>query len=568
MTGAHRRDPDPEAETPTTGPTGPTIGPTPTPTTGPAAGPDPAPGVADEPTSEPAAPTADRARRPYATAALFVLPYLILMVAWAGSNPPGSAPDEPDHLVKALGVARLHIGTAFHGTVPDSARGVQKRNASISRVVPIPARLAPDGYRCTAFHPERTAACLPDRPAHRTGTVRRTTPMGSYPPFLYLPIGLLAHAMNTPTTAFLAGRLAGVAMAGLLLFFGAAHLVRWLGRRALLGAFIGLTPMALFASSMVSTSGVEICGAFALAAVAVVAVGRRESLLAPATQFTLAGSGAALILSRQLGSVTFSALIVLMVLRIGLPAVWDLLRHQRPAFVVSMAVLVASLSAVIWWERSYDHPSDTGSAFDSTAVPAFQARAFNLVREGVGDFGWLDTPAPRWVVLAWILLAVVAVGTAILVGSAADRWSLAGWLVALVLVAYVTYATVFYPIQAGLQGRHLLPFFMFCPLLAGAVLVEKLGSLDPSALRRLFRLTALVLPVIQFASIYANARRYAVADKGPWWFLDAAQWRPAWGWVAWLSIAAAGALVLSSVVMIFGSGSPSPSAERRVHVEG
>ncbi len=527
----------------------------------------PTTGLAAEP--EPQSPAATRVRRrPYLTAALFVLPYLILMVAWAGSNPPGSAPDEPDHLVKALGVARLHIGTPFRGTVPDSARGVLKRNASISRVVPIPARLAPDGYRCTAFHPERTAACLPDRPAHRPGTVLRATPMGSYPPFLYLPIGLLARAMSTPTAAFIAARLVGVAMAGLLLFFGAAHLVRWLGRRALLGAFIGLTPMALFASSMVSTSGVEICGAFALAAVAVVAIRRRESLLAPATQLTLAGSGAALILSRQLGSVTFAALIVLMVLRIGLPAVWGLIRHPRPAFVAAMTVLLASLAAIVWWERRYDHPSQTGSAFDRNAVPAFQARAFNLVREGVGNFGWLDTPVPRWVVLAWILLATVAVGLAVVLGAAADRWSLAGWLVALVLVAYVTYATVFYPIQAGLQGRHLLPFFMFCPLLAGAVLAERLGDLDPGALRRLFRLTALVLPVIQFASIYVNARRYAVGDTGPWWFLHSAQWRPAGGWVAWLSIAAVGTLALSSIVGIFGSGSPSPIEERPAHVEG
>jgi hypothetical protein len=232
-----------------------------------------------------------------------------------------------------------------------------------------------------------------------------------------------------------------------------------------------------------------------------------------------------------------------------------------------MAVLVAALAAIIWWERSYDHPSDTGSAFDSTAVPAFQARAFNLVREGVGNFGWLDTPEPRWVILAWILLASVAIGMAILLGAGADRWSLVGWLVALVLIAYVTYATVFYPIQAGLQGRHLLPFFMFCPLLAGAVLAERLGELDPSALRRLFRLTALVLPVIQFASIYVNARRYAVADTGPWWFFHAAQWRPAGGWVAWLSIAAVGAVALSSIVVIFGSGAPSPIGERRADVE-
>ncbi|MDQ6937824.1 MAG: DUF2142 domain-containing protein, partial [Actinomycetota bacterium] len=264
-----------------------------------------------------------RRRGPYSAAALFVLPYLLLMLAWAGSNPPGASADEADHLVKALGVGRLHIGEPFRDPVPASARRLVKRNASISRVVRIPARLAPDGFKCTAFHPERTAACLPKTASRASGTVLRATPVGSYPPFLYFPLGFVADLATTPTQAFLAARFVSVLMASLLLFAGAFHLVRWLGRRALLGAFVGLTPMALFASAMVSTGGVEICAAFAVAAVGVVAIRRRESLLTTATQLTLAGAGVALILSRQLGSVAFAAIIVLVVLRIGWRATWE-----------------------------------------------------------------------------------------------------------------------------------------------------------------------------------------------------------------------------------------------------
>ena len=88
---------------------------------------------------------------------------------------------------------------------------------------------------------------------------------------------------------------------------------------------------------------------------------------------------------------------------------------------------------------------------------------------------------PRWVIFAWIVLAVALVGVAVLFGRAADRWSLVGWMVVLVAIAYVTYATVFYPIRAGLQGRHLLPFFMLVPLLSGAVVSETVGRVSPAS---------------------------------------------------------------------------------------
>lgn len=494
-----------------------------------------------------------RRRRPYATAALFVLPYLILMLAWAGSNPPGAAPDEADHLVKALGIGRLHIGETYRGVVSPTASLVQQRNASISRVVTVPGRLAPIGYKCTAHHPERTADCLPKQRTDASATVEVVTPVGSYPPFLYLPIGLAANAMSSVTGAFLAGRFACVAMAAVLLFFGAAHLVRWLGRRALLGAFVGLTPMALYSAAMISTSGVEICAAFALACVGVVAIRCPNSLRARSTHFTLAGSGAALILSRQLGSVTFAAIIFLVVIRVGWHAVWQLIRRHQASFLGSAAILIVSVALVAWWERAYDHPVITGGVFDRRALDGFNDRTFKLVREGVGLFGWLDTEVPGWVILAWILLVVVLVGVAVLLGSTANRWSLVGWLIALVLLAYSTYATVFYPIRAGIQARHLLPFFLLCPLLAGVVFLDVVGKSAPAAVQRMFFLVAAVMPTIHFASIFVNARRYAVGDQGPVWFLGSANWSPGLGWSAWLILSFIGALALGYAVVACSS---------------
>jgi hypothetical protein len=485
---------------------------------------------------------------PWRLGILFVLPYLILQLAWLGSNPPGSAPDESDHLVKALGMAHLDIGSKYLGP-PVNASDVAQRNASISRVVSIPARLDPHGYACNAFEPNVSAACLPAAPPSARGSIKVVTALGSYPPFLYVPIGLVAGLASTPYHAFLLGRLVCAAMAGLLLLLGSVHLVRWLGRPALIGAAIGFTPMVVFTDSMVGLSGVEISGAFAVAAVAVAALRRPESLREPGTQLLFAGVGAGLILSRQLGVVTFGAIFVLLVLRLGWRYFWTLVREHRPAFLASVAVLVAAAAAIAAWERGYDHPSHTGSIFTAKAVHVFDVQNYSVLQSAVGNFGWLDTLLPRWCFVTYFILLIVLVGAAIMLGGAADRWTLVGWLVATVVLAYVTYATVFYPVQAGLQGRHVLPFFMLVPLLAGVVVAERFGELDPAALRRFVTVVAVFMPVLQFVGLYENARRYAVGLDGPIFFLRHSDWHPVLGWPPWLLIGAVGAALLVASVL-------------------
>jgi hypothetical protein len=89
----------------------------------------------------------DRRRRPrpWRWAALFVGAYTILGVAWAGSNPPSAAPDEPDHLIKAIGMGRLDIGDDYDEPLPEDPILV-RRNLSITRLVDVPADLVPIHY--------------------------------------------------------------------------------------------------------------------------------------------------------------------------------------------------------------------------------------------------------------------------------------------------------------------------------------------------------------------------------------------------------------------------------------
>lgn len=504
---------------------------------------------------------------PWIAALLFTVPYLLLMAAWAGSNPPGAAPDEPDHLVKALGMASLDIGTEYTG-LPYADTPSARRNASISRVVAIPARLSPAGYTCEAQRPNLTAECLPKVAPEGGGTIDTVTPLGAYPPFLYVPIGFAAGLTSTPYHAFLAARAVCILMAGVLLLLASQHLVRWLGRRALLGAFVALTPMAVFTSGMTGLSGVEITAGFAVASVTVAALRRPGSLQQPGTQLLLGGVGAMLVLSRQLGAVTFLAMALLLVVRLGWRYFWALLRRPRPAVVTALLLLVGSGLAVLWWERTYDHPVLTASPWHADAVGAFSSTGYSVLQSAVGNFGWLDTLLPRWCFVVYFLLIIVLVGSAMMLGVPADRRTLAVWVLATLTLAYILYASVFYPVQAGLQGRHMLPFFFLAPLLAGVVLAERLDRVDPSAFRRFVAVVAVAVAVLQTVGIYMNARRYGVGVDGPIEFLGRASWQPVLGWAPWLVVGAVGALALGAAVLGTGFEPLRTEREETVGVGG
>jgi hypothetical protein len=327
-----------------------------------------------------------------------------------------------------------------------------------------------------------------------------------------------------------------------------------------------LTPMVVFTSGMAGLSGVEITAAFAVAAVTVAALRRPESLRESGSQLLLGGVGAALVLSRQLGAVTFAAMALLLVVRLGWRYFWDLLRRPRPAVVTTLVLLVGSGLAVVWWERTYDHPVLTASPWDAGAVGGFSSSSYSVLQSAVGNFGWLDTLLPRWCYLVYFLLLITLVGSALLLGSAADRRTLAVGLLATLALAYITYASVFYPVQAGLQGRHVLPFFLVLPVLAGVVLAERLDRVDTAAFRRFVTLVAVAVPVLQAVGLYENARRYAVGLDGPIAFLGRAEWSPGLGWVPWLVLGVVGALALAGAVLVTGSAPTRTEREETVDV--
>jgi Predicted membrane protein (DUF2142) len=498
------------------------------------------------------APDADAtpSRRPGAWrwAALFAAAYMVLGLVWVVTNPPAAAPDEADHLIKAIGMGRLDIGDDVDEPLP-AGPPLVRRNLSITRVVDVPGELSPDGYTCFAFQPEVTADCQPDGSVATTDTVESPTPIGAYPPFAYPLMGVAARLADSPDGAFLLARLVALVTASAAVFVGAWFLVREVGRWALLGAFVALSPMAVFAAASVTTSGLEIAAGFAVGAVATVCIRDPAALVRPRTHYTLAGVGSALVLSRQMGAVALAVLLLITVACCWRQAL-QALREHRASFVVLIAALGTSVVAVVLWERAYDHPTDTGSPLDLSALDPFVNSGQELILSSIGRFGWLDTPLPIWAWTAWLAVGVVLCGMALVLGDARQRLALAAGLVAVIGVTFASYSSVFFPVGAGSQGRHMLPLLAFCPTFAGVVIVERLRSVGlGDAARSLFVGVAGVVGLVQFVALWTNGRRYAVGLSGPLLFIDDARWTPAGGWVPWLVLAAGGAAGLAALAL-------------------
>jgi hypothetical protein len=476
-------------------------------------------------------------------AAVFVLPYLVVGLFWVFANPAAAAPDEDAHTIKALGMARFDIGEPAPPATP-GVLPVFVRNASTSRIVRIPARLDPTDYRCFSFDATASAACQPAVPPTTAGDVAAVTTLGAYPPFLYSPVGWATSLGTDPPGAVRLGRLVILAASGGLLWLGCAHLVRWLGPGALLGVAVVLTPMAVFSFGILGTSAVEILGALGVAAVVTVYARRPESLLERRTLWTLLLCGTVLVLSRQLGVVTLAVLTAVLLALGGWREIRDGL--GRPLLWTTVVVLALATAAVGLWELRYDHPALLGPWANADSLREFVTGLPQLAQESVGWFGWLDVRPPLAVNLVWFAFSVALLAAALVLGDPRDRAVLLGIVVVALLVSYVTYARVFFPVGAGLQGRHVLPIFALVPVWAGVVVAERLPA---RALRRAVIAAAVALPTVLLFGLYLNSARYAVGlvpDALPGWFVRDTQWSPPLGWYPWLGLP-----VVSSVLLGF-----------------
>ena len=386
------------------------------------------------------------------------LVFFALLAAWSLATPKYAAPDEPVQAIRAASLVRGQL-LGRDVSVPGDP-SVQVR---------VPRTLTTYGPSCFEFHPDVTAACMPAW-TEQPGSVQTNTYTGRYPPLYYLAVGL-PSLVTTGGSMLLWMRLAGDLVTALFLTIGIKMLARTVRPSwAIFGGVAAMTPMVLFIGAVINPSGLEICSAFALwcSLLAWVRPGAGVPLRPAVVWSTV--SAVVFESTRGLSPAFMAATVVAVAVLAGWPAVRQLarLRETRAAGAV---VVIFGVLAVAWvllagalrLSRTTVVPADMSTIAIVRAALSKNRQFLPFV----GNFGWLDTPAPWWVVDIWKVAAVCLV-----VGVVATR----AWR-SLIVMALVAVGTVVIPAIGDVlearsigmvsQARYILPLAIGVALVAG-----------------------------------------------------------------------------------------------------
>ena len=471
-------------------------------------------------------------------AALLVMGYGLLMLAWLFANPPFESADEAAHYLRTLGVAQgLWVGTPakYHGpgVTPTQLAWIDLA----SRAVPVPAHLAPDGYGCNLGQPDKDAACqYLARPNPKPTT--EVTPNGTYEPLPYLLPALFVRLGSDGAGAVLWARL-GALLPNLALIGWAIVLLSRSSSPTggLLGICLALSPMVIQSSSMLQPSGLEACSAVLYAAALLRVVRDRDP--AASTYLAAGIGGAVLALSRSLAPLWVVLIPLLVIGRLELIGPWQAWFRRRAAWLcIAAAMILIGLALNHLWESAYG-PRASLHIDSFGDVAAGIVNLPGVIQQEIGVFGYLETYMPWWGYALWASTFSWLLVWAYSAGSRRERLVLAAALAANVAVPVLLISAFLGHIDFALQGRHVLPLGTTLALLAADVLAAS------SPQHALTRWGPVMAGLVNWIAWYANGHRESVGVAGTWFYPLAPHWSPPLGWWLWVAAAAVGAGLLA-----------------------
>jgi hypothetical protein len=499
------------------------------------------------------------------------------MLAWAITNPPFAAPDEPDHYLRAIGLAGGQLlGKPVQLPVPPNASPEEMRLFTIrddgAHLVRVPAGLWAAGLTCNAFASDMPADCLNDVvPAPRE--TEQMTLMSGYEPLDYLVPGLVARLGNDPFSADRLGRVGSAFVC--LCFLVLAILLLWArdpGGLSLIGLVAAITPMTIFTAAVINPSGAEIMSSVGFLA-ALIRVARDKR---PATWVWagLAVSGASLALSRSPGPawVMFDCAAVATVVGFRRAGLIVREKSHRGALLATATIILGAMATSMTWQAVYGPPSAGGLGEILRKIPHAMDFLGQLLTGEVGIFGWLDSPMPAWSVLAWESLVVAILTIGLVLGNRRIRWGLLATTAGMLALS-VGYAASYRVITGtgDAQGRHLLPIAVSIPLLAGEVILWNAGTLRKLEAGHLLLPVGALAAFLQMVAWYWNALRHAQGVNGSRNLLESPAWSPPLGWALWVIVVAASCLLLTAAAVrpgyprrADGERAPEATVTRRV----
>ena len=428
---------------------------------------------------------------------LLVASLFALVVSWSLSMPLFSGPDEPANFVRSAAVVR--------GEFVGSDAGVSLEKSYWTTTVNIDpqfgvANLVP---WCFAPFSEKPACNLAIEDAAFVDNPPYTN-MGRYPifPFLVSGAGTIFGANDV---SVLASRLMLGAVAVALLGFAFSSVAHRKGSVPAL--LMAITPGVIFLSAVMNPSALEIASAIALWTILPHVF---ES--SPLTRVELSGvavAGVVLIGTRPLGPALYLvALLFCCVATGGWARLGDVWKRLRSVWVIHLCAIAFS---IVWYvtvfSKNTGSPVTEGSPSLGLRQQVIEAVQHipAVLAQGIGNFGWLDTPMPRMTLVLYLVMLVPLLVFAIssttrLVGSMVVALCLVSAL--LVVAQDINYYNLLR--NFGSQGRHVMPLLVGIPILA----MRKVNL--PS---RINAAVAIVWALVMVWAGLAALRRYAVGIR-------------------------------------------------------
>ncbi|GGC11405.1 DUF2142 domain-containing protein [Cellulomonas carbonis] len=470
---------------------------------------------------------------------------------WAVSNPMAASPDEPSHIVRAVGIVRER-------SLGEEVR-VGMRQVEVPRVYA--ATLEMPG--CYAFRADQPASCsfvdlttpAVDQPA--------TTTADEGNPLYYAIVGLPSLLPPSLEAAYLM-RIVSVLLSSALVAAGLRSLAEArLGGWAVLGAGVATTPMVVFMASTVNPNSVEATAAIGLWLTLLAALHRPRPELA-LRQWWRAGVLVVLLVNAKALSPLFLALVVLTVL-VTVP--WRrtaaVLADRRPWPGIVLGA-VGSAAAVAWTAVNgavsggdvVNHPDLEwrGALEGALSLTTFYYEGM------VGRFGWLDTRPPSWTYYWFTAVLGTVLAAAWAVARRRQRVVVAVLAVAVWLVPVALQVPNARYLGLPWQGRYLLAVAVGVPILAGLAVQARVTAIPRRVTRRVLVLGVTTLGVVHLAQLLANLRRYVAGTEAPWFEPVANPWYPPVPLPLVLVGAVVAVVAWSAVLGWFALGRTAPEA--------
>ncbi len=444
-----------------------------------------------------------------------------LATVWAVANPLMASPDEPAHVVRAASLVRGQL------LPPDGDWGSDVRVPAFYDAV--------NAYpTCYMFDPTENGVCEVASTRPPSQVVDSATMAGKYNPLYYAVVGLPTLLPPGDGVLYLM-RIVSAGLSAFLLALGLRAVAQtpapsW----AVLGVAGAVTPMVVFLSSTVNPAGVEIAAAFALWCQLLTLLRHPDPARTAGRMAWVAVAATVLLNARGLSLLYGAVIVAVAVLSAPTAHLRDVLRERRtwPSFAV---IGVAGLTAAAWVLGAGSlsvggvaHPELTFAGAAKTTLLSTPAYVTNMV----GQFGWMDTDLDPTVHMAFAAAAGVAVLLAAAVAGRRERLLLAGLALAVVVLPVVIHASQARSLGIIWQGRYILPVAVGVPLLAGYVLVARLGAprgataLPARLVTRLVAVVAAVAGAVQLAAIGQNLHRYINGTDGSWLVVEPGAWLP------------------------------------------